>query len=311
MRTYAFLASLFASGALGQSALADCFRSGSPEWKDCDTLWDKMGFTAGNPREITRNCGRDTDIGSECYVFYEGACQIAQCLLGDSCVGTSEGRIFTSKTLLESQCRSGDLGGRITEDPGYFEIIRYTGVPASRRRRSLSFGKKTMSLAEYEKTFGEDRDVVISKTFTDNMKRQSGDWINLVTYDGVIKPGERWRVNTEELAPGIERTWEESSSHSITVGVTAGVSAGLFEIFTASMEISTSYEETYSVASSLKYSNGDCPSGANIYYAPVYTRYGGIWSDEPDVNVDIWVPRQVNGVLEGRWILECVGSSPP
>jgi hypothetical protein len=38
MRTYAFLASLFASGALGQSVLADCFRSGSPEWKDCESI---------------------------------------------------------------------------------------------------------------------------------------------------------------------------------------------------------------------------------------------------------------------------------
>ena len=106
-------------------------------------------------------------------------------------------------------------------------------------------------------------------------------------------------------------TWEESSSYSINVGVTAGVSASLFEIFSASMEISTGYEETYSAGSSLTYNTGSCPQNANIYYAPVFTMYEGYWSNDQDTIIEIWVARTVNGNLGGRFITECVGTAPP
>ncbi|CAJ0549953.1 Ff.00g065480.m01.CDS01 [Fusarium sp. VM40] len=227
MRTYAFLASLFASGALGQNAVAATLSR--IKWVLLRETLGKSPGTAAETRSLAVNA------------------------------------MFSTRALAR-------LPNVSSATPAL--------VPVKAFRPDVAVARAPLagspSLAEYEKTFRGDRGIVISKTITDNIKRQTGDWINLVTYDGVIKPGERWRVNTEELAPDIDRTWEESSFHSITVGVTASVSAGLFEIFTASMEISTSYEETYSVASSLKYSNGDCPSGANIYYAPVYTRYGGI-----------------------------------
>ncbi|GKU06872.1 hypothetical protein FLAG1_08703 [Fusarium langsethiae] len=315
MKTHVLLASLFASGALAQSAVADCHRENSPDWNDCDDLWDSLGWQAGNPREITRNCGRDTDMANECLVYYQGLCQVAQCLTGSECIGTSEGRMATSKTIVESQCRRDDLGGRVTDNPNmYFEIIRYTGVPG-RLRRSLPFGKKSYSLAEYERRFGKDRDVVFSKVIDQDNdkveKRQSGEWINLVTRQGVIKPGERQRVNSNELAPGIDFTWEESSSYTIEVGATAGVSASLFEIFSASMEVSTSYSETFTAGSSLKYNSGNCPNNANVYYAPVYTMYEGIFSDDESTTYEIWVPQTVNGVLEGRFVVECVGTTPP
>jgi hypothetical protein len=315
MKTHALLASLFASGALAQSAVADCHRENSPDWNDCDALWDSLGWQAGSPREITRNCGRDTDMDSECLVYYQGSCQIAHCLTGTECTGTSEGQITTFKTIVESQCRRDDLGGRFTDRPdSYFEIIRYTGVPG-RLRRSLPFGKKGYSLAEYERRFGKNRDVVFSKVIDQDddkvEKRQSGEWINLVTRQGVIKPGERQRVNSNELAPGIDFTWEESSSYTIEVGATAGVSASLFEIFSASMEVSTSYSETFTAGSSLKYNSGNCPNNANVYYAPVYTMYEGIFSDDESTTYEIWVPQTVNGVLEGRFVVECVGTTPP
>ncbi|KAG8665386.1 hypothetical protein FPOAC2_10461 [Fusarium poae] len=312
MKTYVFLASLFASGALAQSAVADCHREESPDWNDCDKLWKILDWKAGNPREITRNCGRDTDLDGECSVFYEGSCQIAQCLLGDKCIGTSEGLMVTSKKIVESQCRRYDLGGRFTDGPSkFFEIIRYTGVP-SRRRRSAPSGREEYTLAEYERIFGKDRDVSFSKVIDQDetkVDKRDAKWINFVTRQGVIKPGERKRVNSNELAPGIEQTWEESSSYSIEVGATAGVSAGLFKIFEASVEISTSYTESFSAGSSLKYSSGNCPNNANVYFAPVYTMYEGKFTDR-DGTQKIWVPQHVNGVLEGRFVVECVGTTP-
>jgi uncharacterized membrane protein len=179
----------------------------------------------------------------------------------------------------------------------------------------LSVEKKGYSLAEYERLFGKDHDIKFSKVIDANdskiaKRQEQGDWINLVTRQGVIQPGTRKRVNTIELSPGVEMTWEDSSSYSVSVGVTAGVSAGLFEIFSASMEVTTGYEETYSAASSLKYNSGNCPQNANIYYAPIFTMYEGVWSNDQDNAVEIWVLQTVNGNLEWRFITECVGTAP-
>jgi hypothetical protein len=38
MKTYTLLASLFASGAVAQSGVADCTRTNSPDWNDCKSL---------------------------------------------------------------------------------------------------------------------------------------------------------------------------------------------------------------------------------------------------------------------------------
>ncbi|RFN52130.1 hypothetical protein FIE12Z_3682 [Fusarium flagelliforme] len=316
MKTQALLCLLSTSGAIAQSVIADCHREGSPDWNDCDVLRDNLGWRLGNPTEITRNCGRDTDIELDCMTWYYGNCQFAQCFPGDECQGTDEGMMWSSRLTIENFCRPDDLGGRETSSAGqFFEVIRYLGTPA-RHRRSLSVEKKAYSLTEYERLFGKDHDVKFSKVIDANdseiVKRQDeGEWTNLLTRQGVIKPGTRERVNTIELSPGIEMTWEESSSYSVNVGVTAGVSAGLFEIFSASMEVTTGYEETYSAASSLKYDSGNCPQNANIYYAPIFTVYEGYWSNDQDNLVEIWVLQTVNGNLEGRFITECVGTAPP
>ncbi|RBR25210.1 uncharacterized protein FIESC28_01945 [Fusarium coffeatum] len=316
MKTQALLCLLSASGTIAQSALADCHREGSPDWSDCDILHANLGWRPGVPTEITRNCNRDTDIELDCMTWSYGSCQFGQCFPGEECQGTDHGMMWARHRNVEDFCRPDDLGGRFTSDGGqFFEVIRYLGARAG-RRRSLTVEKKGYSLAEYERRFGEQHDVKFSKVIDANaleiVKRQDqGEWTNLISRQGVIKPGTRHRVNTIELSPGIDMTWEESSSYSISVGVTAGVSASLFEIFSASMEISTGYEETYSAGSSLTYNTGNCPQNANIYYAPVFTMYEGYWSNDQDTLVEIWVAQTVNGNLEGRFITECVGTAPP
>lgn len=71
--------------------------------------------------------------------------------------------MWSSRLTIENFCRPDDLGGRETSSAGrFFEVIRYLGTPA-RRRRSLSVGKKAYSLTEYERLFGKDHDVKFSK----------------------------------------------------------------------------------------------------------------------------------------------------
>ncbi|KAF4987710.1 hypothetical protein FGRMN_10206 [Fusarium graminum] len=122
----------------------------------------------------------------------------------------------TSHLTVENFCRPEDLGGRYTASGGdFFEVIR-RWMARTPRRRSLSIAKKAYALAEYERLLSDGRDDEISQIIdanhTEIAKRQDqGEWINLVTQQGVTKPGVRHRINTIELSPGIEITWTEGS----------------------------------------------------------------------------------------------------
>ncbi|KAF5679999.1 hypothetical protein FHETE_541 [Fusarium heterosporum] len=207
--------------------------------------------------------------------------------------------MWTPRLTVENFCRLENLGDRYTDSGGDFSEVIRRSVARAPRRRSLSVAQKGYTL-------------VIDANHTEITKRQDqGEWINLVSQNGVTKPGVRHRINTIELSPDIEITWTEGSSYSISVGATAGVSVGLFEIFSASMEIATTYEESYSASISLTTDSGNCPQNVNIYYAPHFTRYEGLWSNDQENTVEIWVAQNVNAELEGRFIIECVSTTPP
>jgi hypothetical protein len=114
---------------------------------------------------------------------------------------------------------------------------------------------------------------------------------------------------TQENDSGVEITWSEATSVSISVSATAGVSAGFFEIFSASLEISTSYEETNTITTALIFNSGDCPGAAIVYWDPLFERYTGVFSDNPGTTVEIYVTRKSNGEAEGRFRTNCIGSS--
>ncbi|UZP43563.1 hypothetical protein NXS19_011375 [Fusarium pseudograminearum] len=100
------------------------------------------------------------------------------------------------------------LRSNYTDEPNkQFEIIRYKGT-SIHVRRSMTFGEKGYSLAEYERLSGMNRDDVffeaIDQGDTKIDKRRSGEWIKILTQRGVIKPGTCQRVKTIELAPGID-----------------------------------------------------------------------------------------------------------
>lgn len=316
MKSYTLLAPVLASRALAQSALAECYRDDSPDWNDCSTLYDQLGWSAGDPTELTLGCNRDTDIGGSCMAWYNGYCQMGWCFTDPStCAGTSIGRLHTSHTILKSQCERFDSGGRIHEDGGYFEIVRNRNAEAGggSRRRSLEVKKEVLTQEEFDQLFGSEHEIhrthlVDEKNLKE--KRQDRTWTNLVTYRGVTQPGNRIEVSPE-LSSGVEYTWTTSSSESVSISTTAGVSASLFEIFSASMEITAGYETSYSVGESLTYTSGDCPGVGVIYWSPVFDMYGGVWSDDPNTNVEIWVALELNGKANGRFSTECRGTAPP
>ncbi len=71
--------------------------------------------------------------------------------------------------------------------------------------------------------------------------------------------------------------------------------------------MSATLETSYSVAHGLSYTSGDCPETGIVYWYPVYDLYTGLFSDNPDQLIDIWIPRQLNDNAEGRFETVCLG----
>jgi hypothetical protein len=140
-------------------------------------------------------------------------------------------------------------------------------------------------------------------------KRADTKWTNYLTQMGVTKPGVRYQTS-QEVDSGAKVTWSKATEVSISVSVTAGVSASLFDIFSASMEISTTYEESHTISKAMEFSAGKCPYRAIVFWEPVFSKYSGAFSDDPHKTIEIWVARYLNGEPEGRLVTDCIGTPP-
>lgn len=107
--------------------------------------------------------------------------------------------------------------------------------------------------------------------------------------DRVQKPGSELPV-TGKLTSGSSIELTEESSTTTGVSISTDVSAGLFEIFEASIGTEVSREKTSTSAVGLTI-NVDCNSGQQgvIYWYPLYTLYQGKYEPSGD-SVDFWIP---------------------
>lgn len=93
-----------------------------------------------------------------------------------------------------------------------------------------------------------------------------------------------------ELTAGSTVTLTQESSTTTGVSVSAEVSAGLFEIFEASISTEVSASQTATSAWGIEV-NVDCNSGQQgiIYWYPLFTLYQGRFEPSGDI-VDFYIP---------------------
>ena len=142
-------------------------------------------------------------------------------------------------------------------------------------------------------------------------KRQDNDEFVLISQSfAITKPGVRTAVGGT-LTSGVEYTWQSGQSQSVSTTITSGVSAGFWEVFTASVEISTTEEYSVEYSESYTFTSGNCPNRGQNYLYPLYDRYHGYVTSNPGENIDVWVPRGGDDIesptLEYFIDIECLG----
>ncbi|KAF2162878.1 hypothetical protein M409DRAFT_26733 [Zasmidium cellare ATCC 36951] len=103
------------------------------------------------------------------------------------------------------------------------------------------------------------------------------EWENILTADNVNAPGVK--INVFGPSPnGSTYTVMDARSTTKSVEASAGLSANLFDIFTASVGISTTYSQTFSeeVGYSVPINCPDSERGV-VYWVPLFTQYGGVY----------------------------------
>lgn len=242
----------------------------------------------------------DCGDNGKCTAWTKAGCQMGYCPTTDGCVAVSYNQFPTAYRLIKSWCMPDDLGGRNDLNVGYFQVMLNRNNKKFRRGIADPVYEQQLTREEYDELFGNNNTAAV------NNKRDT-TYTNYLTQKGVTKDGLRYQAS-QEMDAGTEQTWSEATSVSVSVSVTAGVSVGFFEIFTASMEISTSYEETHTITKQLTFTSGDCPGSAIVYWEPLFDKYTGAFSDQPDVTQEIWVSRTFQGEAEGRFVTDCIGS---
>jgi hypothetical protein len=142
-------------------------------------------------------------------------------------------------------------------------------------------------------------------------KRQEDDEFILTSQSfAIVKSDEKIPVGPL-LSSGAEHTWENSESNSVETTITTGVSAGFWEVFTASVEVSTSQGYEVSYSESYTFTSGDCPDRGQNWLYPLFDRYRGYLASNPDETFDIWIPRGGSNIesptLEYFIDVECLG----
>jgi hypothetical protein len=203
---------------------------------------------------------------------------------------------------VEQWCRPDDLGGYTYVHPETARLeVRYRPTTA------VASGIPWNELVEEHYTLEEYNEIFhLNDTIN---KRSDTKWTNYLTQKGVTKPSVRYKAS-QEVNSGAKVTWYKATEVSISVSVTAGVSASLFDIFSTSMEISTTYEESHTINKEIQFNAGKCPYRAIVFWEPVFDKYSGAFSDDPQKTTEIWVARFLNGEPQGRLVTDCIGTPP-
>lgn len=285
---------------------ADPFFSGD---QVLDATGWKDAITEAHERcEMTDNC-----------VIYRapsgGNCLLAWCFTTDDCVAESKSMLPTAYGLIKQHCEPQGAGGRHSTPVGYLEAMHDVDADVGKKRFAARHHSGTLHsrrglTVEYMNltSFEEFREKSRAAAAAAQQKRQDedpGEWTSFLISTSVPKPGNRLQASNK-LSSGAKETWEFSESHTFGIETTVEMGASFFEVFSVSMSISMKYEETYEVSHSQEYTAGECPEFGVVYWEPVYDRYTGKFSNR-DEEQEYWIPRELNGNAEGRFVTECLG----
>ena len=282
-----------------------------------DEIYDTLGWETDTSSYMNPSCDYEEGdlfqrIEAGCTAWRKadakGNCQIGWCFFADGgCRTIPKGSLRTDWNILNQHCRVSELGGRTDDLNGFLEVINNADSKASDLTlNSVKTTHEKNGLIR-EDMSREDWDVLVALSLQPKKpKRQDVTWTTVLQKLGIAKENARIQVS-QEMPPGVTETWTFTEGHSTSVSFSVGVSATLYGIFTAETSVTTTYEQSYSVAQGLSYTSGDCSSTGMVYWIPVYDLYQGFFSDNPNQMIDVWIPKELNDKAQGRFETVCLG----
>jgi hypothetical protein len=131
-------------------------------------------------------------------------------------------------------------------------------------------------------------------------------WTNIATSLNV-KSDKRDQLSAASSS-GSTQQWSTTEGFSSSVTSTVEVGASFFDIFSASVSISVSFEYSESFTETLTFDpSGRCDKNqrAILYMYPLFDRYTGWYSDNPGQEIDWFIP--VPGPNNYEIAVECLG----
>lgn len=166
------------------------------------------------------------------------------------------------------------------------------------------FMQGTLSRAEFDEWLG-DTSESDERRHLSQSKRQVDDdeeWVD-IEFSALAgrKPDEF--VRGPRMSSG---TWEYTVSESTTFSVSTSVEIGAaWNIFTASVGIEMSQEDTFTTTETFTYTV-DCPDSAQITFWPLFD-YHEVYFVKNEQRVEIWVPSVSGSMIAGEIGVECIG----
>lgn len=264
--------------------------------------------------ELFHQNGLD-DPAPSCKWWYweEGNCRITHCYQdttaeGDSPRTRTGGEIFSFYDPVRSKCVDFRAGGEFTGALEFLNVYNDEDqAPAPPRGKTVQHDNGMteghLSLEEYLEWMNDTRSAQDVKR-DPLLAIREDDSVSLdFTALSIRNP------NAYELGPrlgnGVGYTYEvtESTTFGVTTSINVG---GAWSVFTASVGIEMSYEETFSVTEGLTF-DVPCQNQGQVTFYPFYDYYETTWSPSGN-KVEIWVPvytgeRKVTGEIA----IACLG----
>ncbi|KAI4918083.1 hypothetical protein J4E90_002463 [Alternaria incomplexa] len=298
----------------------ECDSYTEPNYDSCDRVianidWTESPYNGGRPiRDGACNIFSDPTFSDG----QDANCVIAVCNTRgdgqDSYLNVISGPTYYR--LIKQWCEPQGSGGRAPGpaqiEAGSNQYVEAGAVPASFARRSsirtttrsakpqLRVDSKTIE--EMEVFWETVRNETIQRHSAPTIQKRQEEVLVLGLSKSVTRPSVSNRMSGI-TSPGVSTEWSTTEGFSTSVGVSAELSVGFFDIFTASVGIEVSMEFSQEYTRTIEFDpSKSCSTSQEAFmvFLPHFDHY--VVADENGNQYDIWIP-----VEGGDVAVQCLG----
>ncbi|KAL2204565.1 hypothetical protein CC79DRAFT_1372567 [Sarocladium strictum] len=314
MALLALSAAVAPAFAQGDVSLHVCDGTKQPNWNDCEDVLDDLGWRDATPGIDVIDNDQDGSCSNICRSYTKSDnsknCEISVCFYTETCVSAAQSDfVAVYDNIMKQYCKPLDAGATYTGgDIEYFAWLNPDYVPPSTGDKRDVLERDVAGLTMSTDAFEERLNATARQPDEAHQKDKRDDdtWVTISVSKSVGKDGDR-RQASSILSSGSKESWSFSETETVSVSTSIEMGAG-WEIFTASVGITTEQSYSTTIESGQQFTSGNCPKGGIVYYVPLWTNYLGYWESNENEVISVWIPEtNGKGKSVGKFETDCVG----